>query len=209
MITIETVTKQALTFKNVVQLPHFDKTSFRINGKIFATCDAKKGIASLKLTPVEQSVYVKVLPDSIYPATGAWGRQGWTVFTLKQVSKAIFTEALQKAYSNLAVTAAGKKATSQKIVETIQTLHPDKSKTNKKISVEKYSFIKTHLLAILQTKELTHTELMEALYQRVKGRFDGGVQWYGETVKLDLEARGIIERVGTRTITYRIRASKR
>lgn len=37
-----------------------------------------------------------------------------------------------------------------------------------------------------------HGELMEMLYQKVKDNFDGGVLWYGETVKLHLEARGVI-----------------
>ena len=80
--------------------------------------------------------------------------------------------------------------------ETIQTLHPDSSKTNKKIDLEKYVQIKDTLLAILADTEPTHTEMMEALYNKVKDNFDGGVQWYGETVKLDLEARGLIERFG-------------
>ena len=52
--------------------------------------------------------------------------------------------------------------------EKIQTLHPLPGKTNKSISTEKYNFIKKHLLAVLAKKELTHTELMEALYQKVK-----------------------------------------
>lgn len=88
--------------------------------------------------------------------------------------------------------------------ELIQTLHPDKAKTNKRISLEKYTFIKTHLLAVLKKTSLTHTELMEALYQRVKDDFEGGVQWYGETVKLDLEARGLIERTGKKPELYRL-----
>jgi len=33
---------------------------------------------------------------------------------------------------------------------------------------------------------------MEELFSRVKDNFEGGVQWYGETVQLDLEARQII-----------------
>ena len=88
--------------------------------------------------------------------------------------------------------------------EKIQTLHPVEGKTNKLILLSKYTFIKEHLLAILATRELTHLELMEALYKRVKDTFDGGVQWYGETVKLDLEARGIIERTLTKPVRYRL-----
>ncbi|MBN8686557.1 MAG: hypothetical protein J0M10_06045 [Chitinophagales bacterium] len=88
--------------------------------------------------------------------------------------------------------------------EMIQTLHPDQTKTNKRITQEKYNFIKKHLLAVLKKTELTHTELMEALYQRVKDEFDGGVQWYGETVKLDLEARGVLVRTGKKPEKYRV-----
>ncbi len=88
--------------------------------------------------------------------------------------------------------------------ETIQTLHPVAGKTNKRISLKKYETIRENLLSILANTELTHTELMEELYSRVKDTFEGGVQWYGETVKLDLEARKIIERTKTKPEKYRI-----
>lgn len=87
--------------------------------------------------------------------------------------------------------------------EYIQTLHPQSGKTNKNISLAKYHFIKEHLLSILQSGELTHTELMEALYARIKDNFEGGVQWYGETVKLDLEARKLIIRTDTKPVRYK------
>jgi len=88
--------------------------------------------------------------------------------------------------------------------ENIQTLHPIEGKTNKKIAIDKYEFIRENLLSILTSLELTHTELMEELYSRVKDNFEGGVQWYGETVKLDLEARGIIERTNEKPVRYRL-----
>ncbi len=88
--------------------------------------------------------------------------------------------------------------------ELIQTLHPQAGKTNKKISLKKYEFIKKNLISILTRSELTHTELMEQLYINVKDTFEGGVQWYGETVKLDLEARKLIERTKTKPEKYRI-----
>lgn len=89
--------------------------------------------------------------------------------------------------------------------EQIQTLHPIPGKTNKRISIKKYSLIKENLLSILNQFEPTHTELMEKLYDNVKDVFEGGVQWYGETVKLDLEARKIIERTGTKPERYRLK----
>ena len=86
----------------------------------------------------------------------------------------------------------------------IQTLHPDPLKTGKNISVKKYHAIKEQILAILSETELSHTDLMEAIYQKVKDTFEGGVQWYSETVKLDLEARKIIERIGKNPVKYRL-----
>lgn len=93
--------------------------------------------------------------------------------------------------------------------EKIQTLHPQPGKVNKLISLDKYNTIKENIVAILAKKELTHTELMENLYSNVKDTFEGGVQWYGETVKLDLEARKIIERTTTKPEKYRLKKKGR
>lgn len=89
--------------------------------------------------------------------------------------------------------------------ETIQTLHPIVGKQNKRIALEKYEQIKKTLLHILSEASLTHTELMEQLYLQVKDTFEGGVQWYGEVVKLDLEARKIIERTSSKPEKYSLK----
>lgn len=89
--------------------------------------------------------------------------------------------------------------------EQIQTLHPFAGKINNKIALAKYNIIKEHMLVILAKKQVTHTVLMEQLYNRVKDFFDGGVQWYGEVVKLDLEARKIIERTNTKPVKYQLK----
>lgn len=86
--------------------------------------------------------------------------------------------------------------------EYIQTLHPNPDKTNKRILLKKYEAIKENILLILTYLEPTHTELMEELYAKVKDNFEGGIQWYGETVKLDLEARKTIERTNTKPEKY-------
>jgi hypothetical protein len=91
--------------------------------------------------------------------------------------------------------------------EFIQTLHPQEGKTNKKIALDKYILIRENLLEIMADLELTHTELMEELYSRVKDNFEGGVQWYGESVKLDLEARQLIERTKTKPEKYKLKTT--
>jgi hypothetical protein len=91
--------------------------------------------------------------------------------------------------------------------EKILTKHPQR-KTGRSIDREKYDQIRAGILAVLGKKELTHTELMHALHARLQKRFDGNTHWYGETVKLDLEARRVIERTDAKPQRYRRRASR-
>ena len=102
MITAATFRKKALQFDQVSEKPHFEKASFRIREKIFATLDSINKRATLKLNETDQSVYCLIRPAFATPATGAWGKQGWTIFDLKKAPGNIITEALGKAYLNVA-----------------------------------------------------------------------------------------------------------
>lgn len=84
----------------------------------------------------------------------------------------------------------------------IQTLHPIPGKINKVIDKNKYDTIRHTMLDVLSQDKLTHTQLMEAMYALLKDDFKGNVQWYGETVKLDLEARGILARTNDKPQKY-------
>ena len=86
----------------------------------------------------------------------------------------------------------------------IQTKHPA-GKAGRSISREKYDAVKSALLAALRGRELSHTELMAALERKLKKTFDGNLSWYGETVKLDLEARRALERTDSKPQRYRLR----
>lgn len=209
MVSTDTLRKAALSFGQVTELPHFDKTSFRVNRKIFCTLDSNNNKVSIKLTEIEQSIYCKIDPSLIVPATGAWGKQGWTIFDFLKIKKNVVLEAMKKGYFNVANKPSTTVAKKNMNPEKIQTLHPDKTKTNKKIELAKYNLIRENILSILKKRALTHTDLMEHLYSNVKDTFVGGVQWYGETVKLDLEARKIIERTSTKPEKYRLRATNR
>lgn len=85
--------------------------------------------------------------------------------------------------------------------EKILTKHPTTGKSGKNISKEKYETQKKAILSALQKKELTHTELFDRLNKTLNGKFSGSISWYGETVKLDLEARKIIERTSSKPPT--------
>ena len=88
--------------------------------------------------------------------------------------------------------------------EKILTKHP-LGKSGKNISRLNYETLKQAIMAALQDKELTHTELFEQIDKSLTGKFSGNISWYGETVKLDLEARKIIERTSSKPQKYRIK----
>jgi predicted DNA-binding protein (MmcQ/YjbR family) len=50
MVSFETLRKLALSFPETTEEPHFEKTSFRVKKKIFATYDGKNKTACVKLS---------------------------------------------------------------------------------------------------------------------------------------------------------------
>jgi hypothetical protein len=89
--------------------------------------------------------------------------------------------------------------------EKILTRHPLR-KSGKNISKQKYETLKKAILSALRNKELTHTELFNQLNKSLRNKFSGNISWYGETVKLDLEARKIIERTSSKPQKYRLKS---
>ena len=88
--------------------------------------------------------------------------------------------------------------------EKILTKHP-LGKSGKNINRQKYEVIREAILSALKNRELTHMELFERLRKRLENKFSGNVSWYGETVKLDLEARKMIERTSSKPQKYRLK----
>ena len=86
----------------------------------------------------------------------------------------------------------------------ILTKHP-LGKSGKNIDRKKYDTLKEAILSALRKNDLTHTELFSRLNKSLKGKFSGNISWYGETVKLDLEAKKIIERTASKPQKYRLK----
>lgn len=103
MVSIETYRKLAMSFPEAVELPHFEKTSFRVNKKIFSTLSEKENIVMVKLSLVDQSVFCDMIDRAFYPVSGAWGKQGATYIDLKKVKSKILEEALTISYCNVAL----------------------------------------------------------------------------------------------------------
>lgn len=78
----------------------------------------------------------------------------------------------------------------------IMTRHPQRGKQGVNINRQKYNLVReTILTTIGEGVEITFEDLTENARRKLTGKLDGSVSWYVTTVKLDLEARGIIERI--------------
>jgi predicted DNA-binding protein (MmcQ/YjbR family) len=102
MVTLDIFKKLALSFPETTEEPHFEKSSFRVKKKIFATYDDKNKIACIKLSEIDQDVFASANRAAIYPVDNKWGKNGWTIIEMKRVNKALFSDALATAYCEVA-----------------------------------------------------------------------------------------------------------
>ncbi len=79
--------------------------------------------------------------------------------------------------------------------ERIMTLHPE-GKQGVNLLKRRYDQVKDAILAVLENGgEVTFRDLPDLVGEKLGDQFDGKIMWYVTTVKLDLEARGLIERI--------------
>lgn len=92
----------AMSFSDTVEMPHFEKASFRVKKKIFATLDEKNERACLKLSVSEQDLFSLFDKKIIYPVPNKWGKQGWTFVELALVKDEMLVDAVAAAYNEIA-----------------------------------------------------------------------------------------------------------
>lgn len=82
----------------------------------------------------------------------------------------------------------------------IMTLHPDPTKKGVNISLKKYEMMRDTIIGIISRAEtISFTDLTTEASKELDGIFDGNIPWYVVSVKQDLEARKIIQRVNARS----------
>lgn len=102
MVETDTFRQIALSFLETTEEPHFDKTSFRVEKKIFATMNVAENRATIKLSLTDQDVFCLFEKNGLYPVPNKWGKQGWTHINLQTVSEELCVEALKTAYCEVA-----------------------------------------------------------------------------------------------------------
>src|SRR5260221_13912414 len=93
----------ALSLPEAEEDAHMCHPDFRVRGKIFATLgppDADWGM--VKLTPEDQSEFVRHAPDVFQPVKGGWGRRGATNVRLSAGTAEVVRPALIAAWRNTA-----------------------------------------------------------------------------------------------------------
>jgi hypothetical protein len=98
----------ALSQPEAVESAHMNHPDFRVHGKIFATLgypDAAWGM--VKLSPIDQELFIQADPETFSPVKGAWGTGGATRVQLRTARKALLARAFDCA---LRATLAGRQA---------------------------------------------------------------------------------------------------
>lgn len=108
MVSTGEARKLAMQLPETVELPHFDRTSFRVK-KIFMTMKEDEQFAVLMLTPEDQSVFSSSPDGAVYQMPNKWGLKGATMVNLKKVKKGLLKDAMKCAWLH----AASKKTAKQ------------------------------------------------------------------------------------------------
>ncbi len=99
MATAKDFRRLALALEGTAEYPHFDRTAFKVD-RTYATLGPDGKSANFKFTPDEQALKCTVAADAFAPIDNAWGRQGWTVGTLKALSVPELKAALAMAHAH-------------------------------------------------------------------------------------------------------------
>ena len=99
---LDTIRQITLSLPEVTEELHFEKISFRVNNKIFATAVPEHNRATVKLSIADQDIFCTFDSTVIYPVPNKWGKQGWTHVNLQFVKEEMLTEILKAAYCEIA-----------------------------------------------------------------------------------------------------------
>ena len=164
--------------------------------------DAPNSRLEVLLEKVEGGTQVTLNHSDIPDGQGAGYQSGW-VENYFEPMRAYF------ARQTPAKRAASKRAAPKRTESRILTRHPEKGKRGVNISKAKYETVRAAIVKALRAKkEMTFADLDKAVGKALKGKFEGSISWYFTTVKLDLEARKVIERVPKST-PQKIRLKKK
>lgn len=97
----EAVRRNALAMPEATEQPHFDRTSYRVRGKIFATVLGASSTVNLALPPEVAAAAIETDAESVAPIT--WGSvRGWVVVDLTKARPGLLEQLIPAAWSRVA-----------------------------------------------------------------------------------------------------------
>lgn len=101
-MTADDIRALALSLPQAEEHPHFERASFRVRGKIFATLPPDGERVVLKLLPEIKESLIQSDPEAIIPLPGAWGRGGWTQIVISRMEAAKLADLVRLAWRQVA-----------------------------------------------------------------------------------------------------------
>ena len=93
----------ALSFPEAIESAHMRHPDFRVGGRIFATLGyPDEHSAMVKLSPDDQTEFVRINPGVFTPVKGGWGRQGATNINLSAATIDVVQRSLTAAWHKAA-----------------------------------------------------------------------------------------------------------
>ena len=83
--------------KDVAEKPHFEKIGYSLEGKLFATVDAKHTLGCVKLSLESQNQFIGI-NKAVYPVPNNWGKKGWTYLNLLIIPESLLAKIIQTVY---------------------------------------------------------------------------------------------------------------
>lgn len=112
-MTADDFREAALALHGAVEGAHMGHPDFRANGRVFASLHADERTGMVKLAPDEQQQLIRDHPAVFEPASGAWGRQGYTNVLLARATVRAVRGALLLAWQAALAKPPAKKRTSR------------------------------------------------------------------------------------------------
>jgi predicted DNA-binding protein (MmcQ/YjbR family) len=92
----------ALSLPLAEEQPHFDRASFRVKGKIFATLPPGGEQLVLKLLPEIKESLKQSDPEAVIPLPGGWDRGGWTLLDIERMDDEKLADLIRLAWRQVA-----------------------------------------------------------------------------------------------------------
>jgi predicted DNA-binding protein (MmcQ/YjbR family) len=101
-VTADEIRILALSLPLAEEQPHFDRASFRVKGKIFATLPPGGDLVVLKLPPLVKESLMQSDGEAVIPLPGGWDRGGWTQIAIGVLDDEKLADLIRLAWKQVA-----------------------------------------------------------------------------------------------------------